>query len=178
MATLASPSVATVYRTRLDLSGVLAVGLSQSGRTEEIVETLAWAAGCGARTLAITNGGTPLAERPTWPRSPRPGRAGVPATKTFTTQLAALAVLGIGLAATPRRDPPRVRRRQVGRPAGGDAARGALDAANSGAPCPTRSSACSAREATFKPIVSALGRVEGAVVPGAASPPPRRWSSR
>ena len=68
LATLASPSVATVYRTRLDLSGVLAVGLSQSGRTEEIVETLAWAAGCGARTLAITNGPAPRwPKRPTWP---------------------------------------------------------------------------------------------------------------
>ncbi len=62
LATLASPSVATAYRSRMDLSGVLAVGLSQSGRTEEIVETLAWAADCGARTLAVTNGaGSPLA---------------------------------------------------------------------------------------------------------------------
>ena len=56
LATLASPSIATTYRSRLDLSGVLAVALSQSGRTDEIVETLAWAGDCGARTLAITNG--------------------------------------------------------------------------------------------------------------------------
>ena len=40
LATLASPSIATTYRRRLDLSGVLAVAISQSGRTEEIVETL------------------------------------------------------------------------------------------------------------------------------------------
>jgi glutamine---fructose-6-phosphate transaminase (isomerizing) len=100
LATLASPSVATVYRTRLDLSGVLAVGLSQSGRTEEIVETLAWAAGCGARTLAITNGaGSPLAEAADLAPVTEAGvERAVPATKTFTTQLAALAVLGIGLA--------------------------------------------------------------------------------
>src|SRR6202162_6654856 len=38
LATLASPSIATSYRSRLDLSGVLAVALSQSGRTEEIVD--------------------------------------------------------------------------------------------------------------------------------------------
>src|ERR1019366_3147598 len=44
----------TTYSSRLDLSGALAVALSQSGQTEEIVETLAWARDCGARTLAIS----------------------------------------------------------------------------------------------------------------------------
>ena len=101
LATLASPSVATAYRSRLDLSGVLAVALSQSGRTEEIVETLAWAADCGARTLAITNGaGSPLTEAADVALVTEAGvERAVPATKTFTTALAALAVLGIGLAA-------------------------------------------------------------------------------
>jgi glutamine---fructose-6-phosphate transaminase (isomerizing) len=100
LATLASPSVATTYRSRMDLSGVLAVALSQSGRTEEIVETLAWAADCGARTLAVTNGaGSPLAEAADVAFVTEAGiERAVPATKTFTTQLAALAVLGIGLA--------------------------------------------------------------------------------
>ena len=60
---MASPSIATTYKKRIDLSGVLAVAISQSGRTEEIVETLDWARGCGARTVAVTNGeGSPLAE--------------------------------------------------------------------------------------------------------------------
>jgi glucosamine--fructose-6-phosphate aminotransferase (isomerizing) len=101
LATLASPSVATAYRSRLDLSGVLAVALSQSGRTEEIVETQAWAADCGARTLAITNGaGSPLAEAAEVALVTEAGvERAVPATKTFTTALAALAVLGIALAA-------------------------------------------------------------------------------
>jgi glucosamine--fructose-6-phosphate aminotransferase (isomerizing) len=101
LATLASPSVATSYRSRLDLSGVLAVALSQSGRTEEIVDTLAWAGECGARTLAITNGpGSPLAAAAevALVTEAGPERA-VPATKTFTTQLAALAVLALGLGA-------------------------------------------------------------------------------
>ena len=49
----------------LDLDGVLAVAISQSGRTEEIVETLAWAKGCGATTVGVTNGGRTA-------RSPRP----------------------------------------------------------------------------------------------------------
>ena len=99
LATLASPSVATTYRARLDLSGVLAVALSQSGRTEEIVQTMAWAADCGARTLAITNGAdSPLAAQADLALVTRAGvEQAVPATKTFTTQLAALAVLGLGL---------------------------------------------------------------------------------
>jgi glucosamine--fructose-6-phosphate aminotransferase (isomerizing) len=101
LATLASPSIATAYRSRIDLSGVLAVALSQSGRTEEIVETLAWARDCGARTLAITNGaGSPLTQTADVALITQAGaEVAVPATKTFTTQLAALAVLAIGLGA-------------------------------------------------------------------------------
>jgi glutamine---fructose-6-phosphate transaminase (isomerizing) len=99
LATLASPSVATTYRSRADLSGILAVALSQSGRTEEIVETLDWARRCGARTLAITNSAaSPLADTAELALVTEAGaEQAVPATKTFITQLAALAVLGLGL---------------------------------------------------------------------------------
>ena len=101
LATLGSPSIATEYHSRLDLSGVLAVALSQSGATEEIVETLAWARDCGARTLAITNGrGSPLTQVADVAFVTEAGaELAVPATKTFTTQLAALAVLAIALGA-------------------------------------------------------------------------------
>jgi glucosamine--fructose-6-phosphate aminotransferase (isomerizing) len=101
LTTLAQPSIATTYRSRLDLSGVLAVALSQSGQTEEIVETLTWARDCGARTLAITNGaGSALAGAAEVALlTEAGGERAVPATKTFTTQLAALAVLAIGLGA-------------------------------------------------------------------------------
>lgn len=101
LATLASPSIATTYKKKIDLAGVLAVAISQSGRTEEIVETLDWAAECGARTVAVTNGeGSPLAEAAQLALITRAGdEKAVPATKTYTTQLAALAVLGIGLGA-------------------------------------------------------------------------------
>jgi glucosamine--fructose-6-phosphate aminotransferase (isomerizing) len=101
LATLASPSIATTYKKKIDLSGVLAVAISQSGKTEEIVETLDWAAGCGARTVAVTNGeGSPLAEAAQLALVTKAGEElAVPATKTYTTQLAALAVLGIGLGA-------------------------------------------------------------------------------
>ena len=101
-AALAAPSVATVYRRRMDLDGVLAVALSQSGRTEEIVETLAWAKDCGARTVAITNGGpeSPLAQAADLALCTEAGEEkAVPATKTYTTQLAALAVLALALGA-------------------------------------------------------------------------------
>ena len=101
LATLASPSVATTYGSRIDLSGVLAVALSQSGRTEEIAQTLLWARDCGARTLAITNGpGSPLAEAAEVTFATQAGaEQAVPATKSFTTQLAALAVLALALGA-------------------------------------------------------------------------------
>ena len=101
LASLGSPSVATAYHSRIDLSGVLAVGLSQSGRTQEIVETLAWARDCGAAVVAITNGpGSPVAQLADVALVTEAGaERAVPATKTFTCQLAALAVLALGLGA-------------------------------------------------------------------------------
>jgi glucosamine 6-phosphate synthetase-like amidotransferase/phosphosugar isomerase protein len=99
VASLASPSLATVYRADLDLGGVLAVAVSQSGATEEIVTTLRWARRCGARTVAITNvPGSPLTEAADVPLITQAGRElAVPATKTYTTQLAALAVLALSV---------------------------------------------------------------------------------
>jgi glutamine---fructose-6-phosphate transaminase (isomerizing) len=101
LATLAAPSIATTYRKKVDLSGVLAVAISQSGRTEEIVETLGWAAECGARTVAVTNGAqSALARIAEVALITEAGdELAVPATKTYTTQLAALSVLALGLGA-------------------------------------------------------------------------------
>ena len=99
LTTLAAPSLATAYHATLDLRGVLAVAISQSGATEEIVATLDWARACGARTVAITNvPGSPLADAAdlTLLTQAGPERA-VPATKTYTTQLAAGAVLATAL---------------------------------------------------------------------------------
>jgi fructoselysine-6-P-deglycase FrlB-like protein len=99
LASLAAPSVATVYRADLDLRGVLAVGVSQSGATEEIVTTLEWARHCGARTVAVTNvAGSPLTETADVALITQAGKElAVPATKTYTTQLAALAVLALSI---------------------------------------------------------------------------------
>src|SRR5215217_3459848 len=99
LASLASPSLATVYRADLDLHGVLAVAVSQSGATEEIVTTLDWARHCGARTVAVTNvAGSPLTEAADVALITQAGRElAVPATKTYTTQLAALGVLALSM---------------------------------------------------------------------------------
>jgi glutamine---fructose-6-phosphate transaminase (isomerizing) len=141
LATPASPSVATRYRRRLDLDGVLAVALSQSGRTDEIVETLAWAGDCGAVTVAITNDAdSPLAvaARLALVTEAGPERA-VPATKSYTTQLAALVVLALGLGADPA-----LRRPLDGVP---DAVAAAL-------------------QSDVDPLVAALSDVDGLVVSG------------
>jgi glucosamine--fructose-6-phosphate aminotransferase (isomerizing) len=100
LAGLASPSIATTYRAGVDLRGVLAVAVSQSGETEEIVETLEWAKGHGAATVGVTNvAGSTLAETADVALVTQAGtEVAVPATKTYTTQLAAMAVLAGALA--------------------------------------------------------------------------------
>jgi len=101
LASLGSPSVATTYHAKVDLSGTLVVGLSQSGRTQEIIETLDWAKDCGAHVVSITNSaGSPIADLADVALVTEAGvERAVPATKTFTCQLVALAVLTIGLGA-------------------------------------------------------------------------------
>ena len=108
LASLASPSLATAYRADLDLHGVLAVAVSQSGATGEIVTTLEWARRCGARTVAVTNAaGSPLTEAADVALVTQAGsELAVPATKTYTTQLAALAVLALSMGRGPGPAPP------------------------------------------------------------------------
>lgn len=98
---LLSPSVATHYRRSLALDDTLVVCLSQSGATEEIVETAVWARSCGARTVAVTNAAdSPLAAVADLALQTRAGaELAVPATKTYVTQMAAMAVLGLALGA-------------------------------------------------------------------------------
>lgn len=100
---LAAPSVATHYHARLDLSDAVVVSVSQSGETQEIVEAQEWAAGCGARTVAVTNDGdSPLATAADIALVTQAGHEyAVPATKSYTTQLAAMAVLAGALSPQP-----------------------------------------------------------------------------
>jgi fructoselysine-6-P-deglycase FrlB-like protein len=122
LASLAAPSLATVYAARLDLHGVLAVAISQSGATEEIVTTLDWSRACGARTVAITNQpGSPLTEVADATLVTQAGdEQAVPATKTHTTQLAAMAVLATALSGSPGAP-------GSGDPAGGSRGGGGID---------------------------------------------------
>ncbi|MDT0186507.1 SIS domain-containing protein [Microbacterium sp. ARD31] len=99
-AALAAPSVATHYRARLDLDDTLVVSVSQSGSTAEIVETQEWARSCGAATVAVSNvAGSPLAAAADLALTTQAGpEVAVPATKTYLTQMVALAVLADALA--------------------------------------------------------------------------------
>lgn len=102
-ASLAAPSVATLYDARLDLRDTVTVAVSQSGSTQEIVAALDWAKRCGSATVAVTNvDGSPLARAADIALLTLAGpERAVPATKTYTTQVAALAVVVDALAATP-----------------------------------------------------------------------------
>ena len=100
---LLSPSVATHYGARLDLSHCVVVSVSQSGATEEIARTQAWARDCGAATVAVTNvAGSPLAEGADLALVTAAGpELAVPATKTYLAQLVAMAVVGTAPAPDP-----------------------------------------------------------------------------
>src|SRR4051812_12966180 len=103
-ASMGAPSTATLYNARLDLRRTLAIVVSQSGRTEELVEVAAWARACGARTLAVTNDGdSALAATADVVVLTHVGpELAVPATKTYTAQLLALAVVVESLARAQR----------------------------------------------------------------------------
>ena len=83
------------YGTPVDMSGSTVVGLSQSGRTPDVVEYVHGARATGAFTIALTNDpSSELAEAAevTIPLAAGPELA-VAATKTYVNTLAALALL-------------------------------------------------------------------------------------
>lgn len=92
---LAAPSLFTRYDSRTRLHGWLAIAVSQSGTTPEIVDTLRAAASAGATTLAVTNvADSPLAEAAQATAWLDAGtEEAVPATKTFTGQVTAFGLL-------------------------------------------------------------------------------------
>jgi glucosamine--fructose-6-phosphate aminotransferase (isomerizing) len=94
-ASLAAPSLQTLYQAEVDYRGYLAVAVSQSGHTPEIAEVLGRMQAMGARGLAITNAaGNPLADTAHVALSLGVGpEEAVPATKTFTAQLMAFALV-------------------------------------------------------------------------------------
>jgi glutamine---fructose-6-phosphate transaminase (isomerizing) len=100
---LAAPSLQTLYGVEPRLDGWLAVGVSQSGRTPEIATVLERYRGAGARTVAVTNDpDSPLAHEADAALALGAGaEEAVPATKTFTAQLAAMALLAEALGEVP-----------------------------------------------------------------------------
>lgn len=97
---LATPSLYTLYAAPPDLRRALTIGISQSGASPDIVATVAAARAQGAPTLAITNDpGSPLARAAEFVLPTRAGaERSVAATKTYTAQLLALAMLSAALA--------------------------------------------------------------------------------
>jgi glucosamine--fructose-6-phosphate aminotransferase (isomerizing) len=96
---LATPSLFSIYRTPPRLQGALVLGISQSGRSPDIVGVLQEGRDQGALTVAVTNAPeSPLAQAAdhVLPLGVGEERA-VAATKTYTGQLAALALLAAQL---------------------------------------------------------------------------------
>jgi glucosamine--fructose-6-phosphate aminotransferase (isomerizing) len=92
---LATPSLFTRYQTPPRMDGALVIGISQSGQAADIIEVVTQAKGQGALTLAITNfGESPLAAVADCIITLEAGaERAVAATKTYTAQLMALALL-------------------------------------------------------------------------------------
>jgi glucosamine--fructose-6-phosphate aminotransferase (isomerizing) len=90
-----SITLTVYYGATQDLSGSTVVALSQSGRTPDVIEYVERARAAGAFTVAVTNDpSSALAERAeaTLPLAAGPELA-VAATKTYSSQLAALGLL-------------------------------------------------------------------------------------
>jgi glucosamine--fructose-6-phosphate aminotransferase (isomerizing) len=88
----AAPNVATVYRRALQLKDQLFLAISQSGRSDDLIETAAMARDAGAITAAVVNDpDSPLAKTSQFVLPLGAGlERSVAATKTFVASLAAL----------------------------------------------------------------------------------------
>jgi glucosamine--fructose-6-phosphate aminotransferase (isomerizing) len=89
---LASPSVFTLYGGGMRLDDVLVVGISQSGESKDVLETVRRSGELGASTLSVTNdAGSSLAGAAEFHFPLRAGKEeSVAATKTYTASLLVL----------------------------------------------------------------------------------------
>lgn len=96
---LAAPSMFSVYQSPPVLKRALVVGISQSGQSPDIVRVVQEGRRQGAATLAITDDpSSPLAATADWVVFTETGtERSVAATKTYTAQLMAIAMLSVGL---------------------------------------------------------------------------------
>jgi glucosamine--fructose-6-phosphate aminotransferase (isomerizing) len=96
---LAAPSTITLYGARPDMRDALVIGISQSGRSPDIVAVLEEARSQGALTVALVNAPeSPLADvaDEVIDLAAGPERA-TAATKSYTTELMAVALLSTAL---------------------------------------------------------------------------------
>lgn len=102
---LATPSLYTLYGTPPNMDGALVIGISQSGRSPDIVSVIKTGRVQGCPTLAITNDpDSALAHAADWVLPLQCGEEkAVAATKTYTTSLAALALLSTALSGDAQR---------------------------------------------------------------------------
>ena len=96
---LATPSLFTYYQAPPNLKGALVVGVSQSGMSPDIVSVIDEGRRQGCLTLAITNAaGSPLAQAADFVIDIQAGvEAAVAATKTYTSELMAVAMLSAAM---------------------------------------------------------------------------------
>ncbi len=96
---LATPSLFTYYQQPPNLAGALVVGISQSGQSPDIVSVLREGKRQGCLTLAITNEpDSPLASQSDFVFDVQAGpEHAVAATKTYTAELMAIAMLSAAL---------------------------------------------------------------------------------
>jgi glucosamine--fructose-6-phosphate aminotransferase (isomerizing) len=102
---LATPSLYSIYDEPPRLEAALVIGISQSGQSKDIVAVLKEGRRQGAATLAITNApDAPLAQHADHLVALHAGdERAVAATKTYTAQLAALALLSCAMGGNARR---------------------------------------------------------------------------
>ena len=101
---LALPSAATIYHADVDYRSCVVIGISQSGETPDVAEFVARAREAGAFTIAVTNREDSLLARVA-DRVLGTGAGeerSVPATKTYTSQLAALAMFWAAWSGDPK----------------------------------------------------------------------------
>ncbi|MEO7118076.1 MAG: SIS domain-containing protein [Candidatus Limnocylindrales bacterium] len=96
---LATPSVVTRYGGHPRMANALVLGISQSGRSPDVVEVIAEAQRQGALTMAITNDpGSPLAVAANRSLDLGAGaERAVAATKTYTAEMIAIAMIAAEL---------------------------------------------------------------------------------
>jgi glucosamine--fructose-6-phosphate aminotransferase (isomerizing) len=103
--TLATPSLYTKYQAPPRMDGALVIGISQSGASPDLVAVVEEGRRQGCPTLAITNvAGSPLTQVADHTLLLRAGQErSIAATKTYTAQLFAMAMLSAAMAGDDKR---------------------------------------------------------------------------